>query len=69
MPKTMTLRLDDERAAALELIARTDDQSLTEALRTAIDTHIDQRRQDAAFRQRLEQRRKDEAALYKRLAS
>lgn len=69
MPKTMTLRLDDERAATLELIARADDQSLTEALRDAIDTHIAARRQDTEFPERLRQRHAAEAELYKRLAS
>ena len=69
MPRTMSLRLSDEQAAMLELVARTDDQSLTEAVRQAIDEHIQSRRQDAAFIERLRKRRADEAALYKRLAS
>lgn len=68
MPKTMTLRLDDERAATLELVARADEQSLTEAVRVAIDAHIAKRRNDKAFRERLAKRREAEAALYERLA-
>ncbi|MEA2129804.1 MAG: hypothetical protein QOJ85_2695 [Solirubrobacteraceae bacterium] len=68
MPKTMTLRLDDERAATLELVARADDQSLTDAVRTAIDEHIERRRSDKDFIERLRKRHEEEAELYKRLA-
>ena len=42
--KTMTLRLDDERAATLELMARAENKTVTDAVRTAIDEHIDARR-------------------------
>lgn len=68
MAKTMTLRLDDERAATLELVARADDQSLTDAVRTAIDEHIERRRSDKDFIERLRKRHEEEAELYKRLA-
>jgi hypothetical protein len=68
MPKTMTLRLDDERAATLELVARADDQTLTDAVRTAIDEHIEQRRRDKDFIERLRKRHEEDAALYERLA-
>jgi hypothetical protein len=64
----MTLRLDDERAATLELIARADDQSVTEAVRTAIDAHIEERRRDRDFRERLRRRHEEEKALYERLS-
>jgi hypothetical protein len=64
----MTLRLDDERAATLELVARADDQSLTDAVRTAIDEHIERRRSDKDFIERLRKRHEEEAELYKRLA-
>ena len=69
MSKTMTLRLDDERAATLELIARADDQNLNDAVRSAIDTHIAARRNDKEFRERLRQRHEAERELYERLAS
>jgi hypothetical protein len=68
MAKTMTLRLDDERAAMLELVARADDKSLTEAVRDAIDRHIEERRKDEQFKERLRQRHEAERALYERLA-
>jgi hypothetical protein len=64
----MTLRLDDERAAMLELVARADDKSLTEAVRDAIDRHIEERRKDEDFKERLRRRHETEHALYERLA-
>lgn len=69
MSKTMTLRLDDEQAATLELVARADDQSLTDAVRAAIDEHIEARRRDQAFIERLRKRHEEERELYERLAS
>lgn len=69
MAKTMTLRLDEERAATLELVARADDQTLTEAVRVAIDAHIEERRHDKDFKERLRRRHEEERALYERLSS
>ena len=66
--KTMTLRLDDERAAALELMARAEDKSVTDTVRTAIDEHIEARRKDKAFMRRLKARHERERELYERLA-
>lgn len=68
MAKTMTLRLDDERAAMLELVARADNKSLTEAVRDAIDLHIEERRKDEEFKERLRRRHETERTLYERLA-
>jgi hypothetical protein len=68
MYKTMTLRLTDEQAATLDLVARADDQTVTEAVRTAIDAHIAERRRDKEFKERLRRRHDEERALYKRLA-
>jgi predicted DNA-binding protein len=68
MAKTMTLRLTDEQAATLELVARADGQTLTEAVRVAIDAHIAERRQDEGFKERLRRRHEEERALYERLA-
>lgn len=69
MTKTMTLRMDDERAAMLELVARADDQTLTSAVLAAVDAHIEARRRDKDFAERLRKRREEESALYERLAS
>jgi predicted transcriptional regulator len=68
MPRTMTLRLTDEQAATLDLVARADDQTVTEAVRTAIDAHIEGRRRDKGFKERLRRRHEEERELYKRLA-
>lgn len=53
----------------LELVARADDQTVTEAIRTAIDAHIDERRRDEDFKERLRRRHEQERELYERLAS
>ena len=66
--KNMTLRLDDERAATLELIARAENQSVTDTGRTAIDEHIEARRKDAEFMDRLKKRHERERDLFERLA-
>jgi predicted DNA-binding protein len=69
MAKTMTLRLTDEQAATLDLVARADEQTVTEAVRTAIDAHIEERRRDKDFKERLRRRHDEERALYERLSS
>jgi hypothetical protein len=51
--KIMTLRLEEAQAAILEMVARADGQSLTEAVRAAIDAQIAQRRTDKDFQDRL----------------
>lgn len=68
MPRTMTLRLSDEQAAMLDIVARADDQTVTETVRTAIDAHIEQRRRDDDFKERLRRRHEQESALYERLS-
>lgn len=62
------MRLTDEQAATLDLVARADGQTVTEAVRTAIDAHIEERRRDKDFRERLRRRHEEERALYERLA-
>jgi predicted transcriptional regulator len=66
--KTMTLRLDDERAAALEMMARAEEKSVTDTVRAAIDEHIEARRKDEVFMDRLKARHERERELYERLA-
>ena len=51
--KAMTLRLPAEQADALELVAQVDGVSVSQAVRDAIDSHIDSRRADDGFQQRL----------------
>jgi predicted transcriptional regulator len=68
MAKNMTLRLDDERAAMLEMVARADDASVTDTVRAAIDAHIEARRNDTGFMDRLRRRHEQERELYDRLS-
>ena len=68
MSRTMTLRLTDEQAAMLDIVARADEQTVTEAVRTAIDAHIEERRRDKDFKERLRRRHEAERELYERLA-
>lgn len=51
--KALTLRLPVDQAEALEAIARVDEVSISEEIRRAITAHIEARRQDEAFRERL----------------
>ncbi len=68
MPKSMTLRLADEQAAELEAIARTDDVPVSDAVREAIDAHIQRRRRDRGFQERLRVRMERDRELLERLA-
>lgn len=51
--KAMTLRLEAEQAEALELVAEVDGVSMSEAVRDAIESHIETRRADDGFQERL----------------
>ena len=51
--RAMTLRLPEEQADALEIVAEVDGVSMSEAVREAIEEHIDNRRSDADFQERL----------------
>jgi predicted DNA-binding protein len=68
MPKTMSLRLPEEKAAELSAIARTDDMPVSKTILEAIDHLIDERRQDADFQARLERRMVEDREVLERLA-
>ncbi len=51
--KAMTVRLSEEKAAELEAVAEADGMPIAEAIRDAIDAHIEARRKDEAFQARL----------------
>jgi predicted DNA-binding protein len=51
--KNMTLRLPAEQAAELEAVARAEGISVSDAVREAITEHIERKRKDKAFRERL----------------
>ena len=52
--KTMSLRIDDEQARALDALAMADEMSVSEVVRTAIADRIEKRRQDNDFQERLQ---------------
>ena len=68
MAKTMTLRLQDELARELEAVARIDDISLSDAVRVAITEHVEARRADRAFQERLDKFMSENQAILERLA-
>jgi predicted DNA-binding protein len=66
--KAMTLRLSPEQAAELEAVARADQQTVSETVRDAIDTLIEERRKDKDFQARLRAMIKEEQKVLERLA-
>jgi len=68
MPKTMTLRLDDELASDLEAMARVDGVPISEAIRVAIDERIKARREDKQFQARLRRLMAENQRALERLA-
>lgn len=51
--KTMSLRLPDEQAKALDALAMAEETSVSEVIRGAITERIEQRRADKDFQDRL----------------
>ena len=68
MGKTLTLRLDDEQSRELEAIARVDEVPLSGAIRMAIAAHVETRRKDSGFRERLARRMDEDREILERLA-
>lgn len=68
MSKAFTMRLPEEKAAELEAVARADGVPVSEAVREAIDRHIDARRKDKAFQARLTKLVEDNKRVLDRLA-
>lgn len=68
MAKTMSLRLDSEKAAEIEAIARTEGVSISDAVRDAIDSHIEMRKNDKDFQSKLKQLIEEERGVFERLA-
>ena len=52
--KNMTLRLPAEQADELEAVARAEGISVSDAVREAIGEHIERKRKDKVFRERLQ---------------
>lgn len=51
--KTMSLRLEDDQARAINALAMAEETSVSEVVRTAIDERIAKRRADKDFQARL----------------
>jgi predicted transcriptional regulator len=68
MSKAMTLRLQDELARELEAIARVEDITVSEAVRQAITEHVQAKRSDRAFQERLDRFMNENQAILERLA-
>ena len=66
--KTMSLRLPEDKAAELAAVARTEDISVSNVVREAIDKHIAMSRADKGFQDRLSRRLKEDQEVLRRLA-
>jgi len=66
--KNMTLRLPAEQAAELEAVARAEGVSVSDAVREAIAEHIERKRNDKAFRERLRAVMERDREILERLA-
>lgn len=55
-PKAMTIRLSQEQAEELEMVASVENRPVSEVIRAAISQHIDSRKKDDDFRKSLRQR-------------
>jgi hypothetical protein len=66
--KTLTLRLDEEQVRMLGLVADADGMTVSDAIRAAIDAHIEARRRDKEFVERLHQRMEEHRDILDRLA-
>lgn len=66
--RALSVRISSKRAADLEFVARADGVSVAEATRTAIDQHIEARRRDRAFQDRITKMMEEEHEVLKRLA-
>jgi hypothetical protein len=67
--KTMSLRLDRDLATELEAVARIDGQSIADTVRTAVEHHIEARRKDEEFRERLRRNAEEQRDILDRLAT
>ena len=66
--KNMTLRLPASQADELEAVARADGISVSDAVREAITDHIERKRKDKAFRERLRTVMERDREILERLA-
>lgn len=69
MSKAMTLRLPDDQAAKLEAVARADNMPVSKTVLAAIDAHIEERRNDKEFKERLQRIMEQDREILERLAT
>lgn len=55
-PRAMTIRLSEEQAEELETVATVENRPVSEIIRAAIASHVEQRKQDPAFQSSLRDR-------------
>lgn len=65
--KATSLRLAEEMAAELAMVARADGMTVSEIVREAVGKHIAERRADEAFQMRLKKRLEEDRELVERL--
>lgn len=65
--KAMTLRLAEEKAQELEAVARADEMPVSDAVRAAIEGHIERRRSDKVFQDRLQRILDEDREVFERL--
>lgn len=66
--KAMTLRLPAKQARELETVAQIDEVPVAQAVRSAIEAHIEARRRDEEFRARLRRTLEEQRDILERLA-
>jgi hypothetical protein len=66
--RNMTLRLSGVQADELEAVARAEGISVSDAVREAIAEHIDRKRKDKTFRERLRAVMERDREILERLA-
>lgn len=66
--KAMTLRLPAKQAKELETVAQIDQVPTSEAVRAAIHSYIEARRQDDEFKERLRRTLEEQRDILERLA-
>ena len=66
--KALTVRLDPNQHAELEAVARVDETTVSESIRTAVDEYIEAKRTDHEFRSRLKSHIEQNREILDRLA-
>jgi len=66
--KVSTVRLAEDQANELAVVARADKMPVSEAVREAIAKHITERREDQEFKARLQKRLEEDREVLERLA-